>query len=60
MPTLPLLVARKVFPLTVSVVANKFVIVADAEVSVVTLADVMLRLASVRLVSARFVTVAEV
>ena len=59
-PTLPLLVARKEFPLTVSVVANKFVIVADAEVSVVMLAEAILRLLSVKLVALRLVIVAEV
>lgn len=56
-PTAPVVVARNVLPLTVSVVANKFVIVADAEVSVVMLAEAMLRLLSVRLVAFKFVIV---
>ena len=60
MPTFPLLVARKVFPLIVRVVPRRFVIVADAEVSVVMLAEAMLRLLMTRLVSVRFVIVAEV
>ena len=46
--------------LTVSVVASRFVIVPEDEVSVVISADAMLRLLSVTLVTFRFVTVAEV
>jgi len=60
MPTLPEDVARKEFPLMVSVVPRRFVMVADDEVSVVILAEAILRLLMTRLVSVRFVIVAEV